>query len=66
MTAKLLNWTGKRWIIAFSKEIGLPTLKEQKNKLKKDILNKENKSELSKNIKKIFSDAELLKAEEDN
>ncbi len=66
LTAKLLAWTGKRWMIAFSKESGSPTLKEQRKKIEKDILNKENKSEFSKNIKKIFPDAQLLKAEEDN
>ena len=53
-------------MIAFSKESGSPTLKEQRKKIEKDILNKENKSEFSKNIKKIFPDAQLLKAEEDN
>ncbi len=30
LTAKLLEWTNKRWIIAFSKEDGSPTIKKQK------------------------------------
>ena len=33
LTAKLLEWTNKRWIIAFSKENGMPTLKEQKKNI---------------------------------
>ena len=30
LSAKLLEWTNKRWVIAFSKESFIPTLKEQK------------------------------------
>ena len=30
LSAKLLEWTNKRWIIAFSKENGSPTLKKKK------------------------------------
>ena len=30
LSAKLLEWTSKRWIIAFSKEEGLPSIKQQK------------------------------------
>ena len=33
LSAKLLEWTNNRWIIAFSKENGFPTLKERKKKL---------------------------------
>ena len=35
LSSKLLEWTKKRWIIAFSKEDGLPTLKDQKKICKK-------------------------------
>ena len=65
LSAKLLKWTNKRWIIAFSKEVGMPTVKEQKKNTYVELLKKEKESDISKEIKKIFSDAELLKIEED-
>ena len=64
LSSKLLEWTNKRWIIAFSKEKGLPTLKEQKNKLRADLLQNEKGSDFSKEIKKKFPDAELIGVEE--
>ena len=66
LSAKLLEWTNNRWIIAFSKENGFPTLKERKKNLQENLLKNEEKSQLSKDIKKIFPDAELLKVEEDD
>ncbi len=66
LTAKLLDWTKKRWIIAFSKENGLPTLKEKKNDLKKNILKRGSESKFSKDIKTLFPDAELLNIEEES
>ena len=65
LSAKLLKWTNKRWIIAFSKEVGMPTVKEQKKNTYVELLKKEKESDISKEIKKIFSDAELSKIEED-
>ncbi len=64
LSLKLLDWTKTRWIIAFSKKDGMPTLKEQKKKFEKNLLKKENISGFSKEIKKLFPDAELLKLEE--
>ena len=66
LSSKLLEWTKKRWIIAFSKEDGLPTLKDQKKDLQKNLVKKESVSKFSDEVKKIFPDAELLKVEEDN
>ncbi len=66
LSAKLLEWTKKRWIIAFSKENGLPTLKEKKNNLKKNILKRGSESKFSKDIKTLFPDAELLNIEEES
>ena len=54
LSSKLLEWTNKRWIIAFSKEIGFPTIKKQQAEMKADLLSKENKSNLSKEVKKTF------------
>ena len=64
LTAKLFDWTNKRWIIAFSKENGLPTLKEKKKSLRADLLKKELASNVSEEVKKFFPDAELLDVEE--
>ncbi len=66
LSTKLFEWTNKRWIIAFSKEDGSPTLKEQKKNLETDLLRKESESDFSKKVKKIFSDAELFKVEEED
>ncbi len=66
LSAKLLEWTKRRWIIAFSKEKGQSTVKEKNDNLQKDLLKKEANSNFGKEIKKIFPDAELLKIEEDN
>ena len=52
-------------IIAFSKEDGLPTLKDQKD-LQKNLVKKESVSKISDEVKK-YLDAELFKkVEEDN
>ena len=59
-----MEWTKKRWIIAFSKEEGLPTLKEQKKVSKVNLFKKEINSQFSKEIKKVFPDAELIEVEE--
>ncbi len=66
LSTKLLEWTNKRWIIAFSKEEGLPTLKEQKKKLKVNLLKKVSSSEFSNKVKKIFPDAELVNVDDGN
>ncbi len=66
LTAKLLEWTNKRWIIAFSKEQGSPTIKMQKKDLEANLLNRESESDFSSKVKNFFPDAELLKVEKDN
>ena len=66
LSSKLFEWTNKRWIIAFSKEKGMQTIKEQRKTFQSDLLRKELETELSKEVKKLFSDAELLKVEEKN
>ena len=66
LSNKLQEWTDKRWIIALSKESGLPTVKEQKKNLQEDLFRKESESSFSKKVKEIFSDAELLKVEKDS
>ncbi len=65
LSAKLLEWTNKRWIIAFSKEYGFPTIKEQKKDLKVNLIKKESVSKFFKDVKKIFPDAELTDVNEE-
>ena len=65
LSAKLREWTSKRWIISFSKEDGYPTLKQQKKDFQTNLLKKENKSQFSQEIKKMFPDAELLNVEDE-
>ena len=66
LSAKLLEWTNKRWIIAFSKEEGLPTVKKQKKDLEVKLIKKESETDFSKEIKKLFPDSQLVKVEEEN
>jgi len=60
LSAKLVEWTGNRWVITLSKEMGKRTFFETQNIKKMELLNKEKEGEIYKNIKNIFSDAELL------
>ena len=63
LSSKLLEWTKKRWIIAFSKEIGSQTLREKKKSLQADLIKRETKSSISKKVIEAFPDAELFKIE---
>ncbi len=60
LSAKLAEWTGNRWVITLSKEMGKRTFFETQNINKEKLLNNEKEGKVYKNIKKIFSDAELL------
>ncbi len=66
LSSKLLEWTKKRWIISFSKQDGMQTIKNQKINLKAELLKKGLESDLSKQVKKIFPDAQLLKVDGDD
>ena len=56
----MVEWTGNRWVITLSKEKGNRTFFETQNINKEKLLNEEKEGKVYKNIKKIFSDAELL------
>ena len=56
----LFEWTGKRWIISLSKEENLKTIYQEKIDKKKEFLDNEKKSEISKEILKNFPDANLI------
>ena len=63
LSMKLFEWTGLRWIIAFSKEKGNLSLKEVDKINKSQILATAEKSNLLKEIEEIFPDSELIDIE---
>ena len=66
LSEKLLEWTGKRWVITLSKEKGQRTFSELKNIKKKELLNQEKEGEIYKEFKNTFSDGELVKVSKKN
>ena len=60
LSEKLLEWTGKRWVITLAKEAGQKTFSETTKMKKKKLFDEEKKSEVYTKFKNIFSDAELL------
>ncbi len=60
LSEKLLQWTGRRWVISLTKEKGQKTFLEQKSIKKKEILENEKNSAVHLKFKKIFSDLELI------
>tara|TARA_Y100000590_G_scaffold302501_1_gene341023 strand:- start:921 stop:2570 length:1650 start_codon:yes stop_codon:yes gene_type:complete len=63
LSLKLFEWTGLRWIIAFSQEKGNLSLKEVDKINKSKILATAEKSNLLKEIEEIFPDSELIDIE---
>ncbi len=61
----LLNWTGDRWVITLSKEVGQKTYAELRNIKKKESLDNEKVGKIYKKFKNIFSDAELMEVKEE-
>jgi DNA polymerase III subunit gamma/tau len=64
LTEKLKLWTGERWIISLSKEIGKSTIYQNKENYKKKLLQDALQSEVYLKIKENFPDAELSDVEE--
>jgi len=60
LSAKLFEWTDKRWIITFSKSKGEISIKEKQQNKKKELINEVKKSEIYKSMIVKFKDAELL------
>ena len=60
LSAKLLEWTGKRWLITLTKAQGQKTFSELKFIKKEKLLEEEKNGEIYKKFKSIFSDAELI------
>jgi len=61
LSEKLLEWTGKRWVITLTKGMGQKTFFELKNIKNKKLIEQEKKEEVYKKFKNIFSDGELVK-----
>ena len=60
LSLKLHEWTGKRWIIAFSKEIGQLSKKDKKKSEKTNLIEREKKGDIYKKIIDSVPDAELI------
>ena len=60
LSEKLLEWTGKRWVITLTKEIGQKTFLESRDIKEKEFIQKEKAGEVYKKFKNIFPDGELL------
>ncbi|MAK12885.1 MAG: DNA polymerase III subunit gamma/tau [Candidatus Pelagibacter sp.] len=66
LTSKLLEWTGQRWIITLSKDIGDQTIYEKKYEVKKKLFEDAKKTEVYQRIKELFPDAEITDVEQIN
>ena len=63
LSKKLLDWTGKRWIITLSKEKGQPTHQEIKFERSQNELAETRKTKVYKKILETFPDAKLTLVE---
>ena len=59
LTAKLLEWTNKRWIISFSKTKGETSIKEKEKIKQRETIKNAKDSNLYKTILNYFPDADL-------
>ena len=66
LSEKLLEWTGKRWVISLTQEIGKKSYVERKKVEDEKIIEDEKNNELYKKFKDLFPDGELLKVEKES
>jgi len=64
LSEKLHEWTGKRWVITLTKEIGQKSFIEKKIIDNNKIIEDEKKGNTYKKFKSIFPDAELINVDE--
>jgi len=64
LSEKLHEWTGKRWVISLTKEIGQKSFVEKKIIKNNKTLEEEKKNEVYKKFKSLFPDAELVNVDE--
>ena len=60
LSTKLLEWTGQRWIISFSKNKGEMSIKEKVKNKQKELIENAKNSNLYKKMLDYFPDAELI------
>ena len=65
LSLKLFEWTNLRWIIAFSKQNGKPTIKEFDKINKSQMFSSAEKSKIFKKVEEVFPDVELIDIELD-
>ncbi len=66
LSEKLLEWTGKRWVISLTKEIGKKNYLETKKIEEEKTIEDEKNNEVYKKFKDLFPDGELVKVEKEN
>tara|TARA_B100001057_G_scaffold215456_1_gene215723 strand:+ start:51 stop:1706 length:1656 start_codon:yes stop_codon:yes gene_type:complete len=60
LSIKLLEWTGLRWIISFSKNQGEMSIKDKELNKQKKLIENEKNSNIYKKVLDYFPDAELI------
>ena len=60
LTDKLLQWTGKRWIISLSKNSQAKSVYEKNFEFKNNLIDEFKKSKVAKEIEEVFPDAKLI------
>ena len=60
LSEKLIEWTGKRWVITLTKDVGEKSYIEKQNNEKNKVLEDEKKKDIYKKFKEIFPDSELV------
>ena len=60
LTEKLLEWTGDRWIISLSKNIGAKSIYEKNLESKADQIEEFKKTKLTKDLTDAFPDIKLI------
>ena len=60
LSEKLLEWTGNRWVITLTKEVGQKSFSELQSIKKSKLLEEEKKGEIYKKFQNIFQDGELI------
>ena len=60
LSTKLLEWTGHRWIISFSKTKGEMSIKEKEKSRQIELFENVKKTDLYKMMLNHFPDAELI------
>ena len=60
LSLKLFEWTNERWIIAFSREKGKASIKDEERNKKKELIKNTKKTELYKDFLNKFPDANLI------